>query len=68
MIERPCKPDADVKWLWRTLLPNMPLPACETANDQSLGPTDEEAVRSPHARERAGRWHRKFWSGRFQSK
>jgi len=30
MINRPCKPDADLKWLWRTLLGSTPLPACGT--------------------------------------
>jgi hypothetical protein len=28
MANRPCKPDADLNWLWRTLLPGTPLPAC----------------------------------------
>jgi SAM-dependent methyltransferase len=31
MAGRPCKPDAELNWLWRTLLPGMPLPACGTA-------------------------------------
>jgi hypothetical protein len=61
MIERPCKPDADVQWLWQTLLPNTPLPACGTANDQFAGIIDEEPDRHLHAREHAGRsWLRKF--------
>jgi len=30
MASRPCKPDADLKWLWQTLLPGVPLPACGT--------------------------------------
>jgi hypothetical protein len=55
MIERPCKPDADVKWLWQTLLPNTPFSACGTANDQSAGIIDEEPDRCGHAREQAGR-------------
>jgi hypothetical protein len=28
MANRPCKPDADLKRLWRMLLPNVPFPAC----------------------------------------
>jgi hypothetical protein len=28
MASRPCKPDADLKRLWRMLLPNTPFPAC----------------------------------------
>jgi len=69
MIGRPCKPDPDVDWLWRTLLPNMPSPACDMANDQSAGPIDDEPDRNKNARQRAGRsWFRKFWSGSFQSK
>ena len=38
MANRPCKPDNDMKRLWRTLLPGMPLPAC--------GVTDEAAVKA----------------------
>jgi hypothetical protein len=32
MIGRPCKPDADLKGLWRTLL-GTPFPACGIAED-----------------------------------
>jgi hypothetical protein len=28
MANRPCKPDADLKRLWRMFLPNVPFPAC----------------------------------------
>jgi hypothetical protein len=35
MIDRPCKPDADLKWLWRTLLGSTPLPACGTSEQTS---------------------------------
>jgi hypothetical protein len=62
MIARPCRPDADVKWLWQTLLPNTPLPACDMANDQSAGFAHEKADHGAHAREQAGRsWLDKFW-------
>ncbi|MFZ3360087.1 MAG: hypothetical protein WA177_15130, partial [Xanthobacteraceae bacterium] len=40
MADRPCMPDADVKWLWRFLLPDTPFPACgtpETAADSDGG-------------------------------
>ena len=30
MANRPCKPDADLKHLWQMLLPDMPMPNCET--------------------------------------
>ena len=51
MIGRPCRPDADVLWLWQTLLPNTPFSACGTANDQSAGIIDEEPGRQRLARE-----------------
>jgi hypothetical protein len=35
MANRPCKPDADMKRLWQTLLPGTPMPACGTGKDQS---------------------------------
>jgi hypothetical protein len=68
MIERPCKPDADVQWLWQTLLPDTPFSACGTANDHSAGIVDEEPDRRAHVRELAGRsWFRTFWPVRSQS-
>jgi hypothetical protein len=39
---RPCKPDADLIWLWRTLLPDTPLPSCDS-------PTDGDAVAGENA-------------------
>lgn len=33
MIGRPCKPDSDLKGLWRTLL-GTPFPACGIAEDE----------------------------------
>jgi hypothetical protein len=35
MASRPCKPDADTKRLWQTLLPDTPMPACRTGKDAS---------------------------------
>ena len=26
---RPCKPAADLQWIWQTLLPDVPFPTCE---------------------------------------
>lgn len=37
MADRPCKPDADLKWLWRTLLPGTPLPACGVPQESGTG-------------------------------
>jgi hypothetical protein len=60
MTNRPCKPDADLKWLWRTLLPGMPLPACGTpensdaAGDKSVKiVTDLQDDAEAHAKRRA---------------
>lgn len=61
MINRPCKPDADLKWLWRTLLGSTPLPACGTpeqadptaieSNAAAPGlPSDAEPHTDGHAR------------------
>ena len=33
MANRPCKPDADMKRLWQTLLPGTPMPTCGTGKD-----------------------------------
>jgi hypothetical protein len=46
MVGRPCKPDPDVNWLWRTLLPDMPSPACGTSNDQLADCANEEPERN----------------------
>jgi len=43
MASRPCKPDADLKGLWRTLL-GTPFPACGVASDDaSAGGESAEA-------------------------
>jgi hypothetical protein len=47
MANRPCKPDADLKRLWRMLLPNTPFPACgvpenfDSAADRSENGSDD---------------------------
>jgi len=47
MIGRPCKPDPDLKWLWQTLLPGTPLPACgmpeksDVATGESVKPVTD---------------------------
>jgi len=33
MASRLCKPDADLKHIWRMLLPDTPMPACGTGDD-----------------------------------
>jgi len=42
MVGRPCKPNADLKWIWQTLLPGVPLPACgsQEKSDNALGESD----------------------------
>jgi hypothetical protein len=45
MIGRPCKPDADLKGLWRTLL-GTPFPACGIAEDVDARDGAAEADRS----------------------
>jgi hypothetical protein len=56
MADRPCKPDADLKRLWRALLPGTPFPACgapevsDAVADEGLAPAtdlpDDAARRS----------------------
>jgi hypothetical protein len=44
MADRTCKPDADFKLLWRTLLPGTPFPACgsvEHSDAVSDGPAEK---------------------------
>jgi hypothetical protein len=55
MIGRPCKPDADLKGLWRTLL-GTPFPACGIAED-SESPRDgaEFARRNNQGAEQDGK-------------
>jgi hypothetical protein len=28
MTNRPCKPNTEMQWLWRVLMPDTPLPGC----------------------------------------
>jgi hypothetical protein len=67
MIGRPCKPDPDVNWLWRTLLPDMPLPACDLAptRDASAETVAKGGALSSAPAERS--WLRKLWPLRSQS-
>jgi hypothetical protein len=44
MADRPCKPDADLKRLWRMLLPGTPFPACGVPKE--LDDTAGESVGS----------------------
>jgi hypothetical protein len=44
MANRPCKPDADFKRLWQTLLPGTPLPACGVAKDSDAAATPNESA------------------------
>jgi len=39
MASRPCRSDADTKWLWKTLFPGTPFPACDAseAKDGAAG-------------------------------
>jgi hypothetical protein len=62
MVGRPCKPDPDVNWLWRTLLPNTPLPGCNINDERCDDRSDEKPGRAANPREQAGpSWIRKFW-------
>jgi hypothetical protein len=49
MAHRACKPDADLKRIWQTLLPGTPFPACGVAEDES-SPAQENAspTKEPH--------------------
>jgi len=44
MANRPCKPGADVKQIWRMLLPDMPFPACGTQDDNAADARDSAAL------------------------
>jgi hypothetical protein len=46
MASRPCKPSADLKQLWRALLPGTPFPACGTGPDEAV-PTAPAAEDAP---------------------
>jgi hypothetical protein len=35
MINRPCRPDPDLQWIWQTLLPDTPYPSCSPQKDKA---------------------------------
>jgi hypothetical protein len=43
MASRPCKPGADVKQIWRLLLPDTPFPGCGTQDDKAAEARDSAA-------------------------
>jgi hypothetical protein len=45
MANRPCRTDADLKKIWRLLLPGTPLPACD-APENSAGDAHEDTTPS----------------------
>jgi hypothetical protein len=47
MVNRPCKPDADLKWLWQLML-GTPFPACGTGENSDAAP-GESMERDEHA-------------------
>jgi hypothetical protein len=51
-----------MNWLWRTLLPDTPPPACNIDDDQCNERIEEKRRRAANAREQAGAsWIRKLW-------
>ena len=49
MPQRPCKPDADMKRLWQTLLPDTPMPACGTGKDHNNADGENNPPKRPTA-------------------
>jgi hypothetical protein len=49
MANRPCKPDADMKRLWQTLLPGTPMPTCGTGKDQDNAESESDPPKQPAA-------------------
>jgi len=43
MPNRPCRPDADLRWIWQTLLPDTPFPTCGAATDAAKPRANEQA-------------------------
>jgi hypothetical protein len=57
-----------MKWLWRTLLPNTPFPACGTANDAPVAVIEGEADRDAQPRAQVTKsWLRKFWPAKAKA-
>jgi hypothetical protein len=51
MANRPCRPDADLKRLWQTLLPGLAMPACGVAEEKiNIGEDAERDKASPPRR------------------
>ena len=49
MPTRACRPDADLRWLWQTLLPDMPIPTCGApANADAAKPQADAARPKPN--------------------
>jgi hypothetical protein len=49
MTNRPCKPDADLKRIWQTLLPGTPFPACGVAENAEAAASETAApAMGPH--------------------
>jgi hypothetical protein len=59
MIGRPCRPDPDMNWLWRTLLPDTRLPTCGS-DVQDAGSVNEPSQFAAPSRARRT-WLRKLW-------
>jgi hypothetical protein len=44
MTNRPCKPNTEMQWLWRVLLPDVPLPGCPVATEPSRNDTSAAPI------------------------
>jgi hypothetical protein len=53
MIGRPCKPDADLKRMWRLLLPGTPFPACGVPVESNTSERVEAAENARDGKARA---------------
>jgi hypothetical protein len=42
---RPCKADADLKWLWRTLLRSTPMPACGVPDKSEAAAAADDRIK-----------------------
>jgi hypothetical protein len=43
LANRPCKPDSDWKWIWQTLLPDTPMPACGAPDKADAQASDTQS-------------------------
>lgn len=46
MPDRPCRPDADLQWLWRIFLPDAKAPVCGVAGEQRTANGNVEEPKS----------------------